>query len=108
MVNMTKPVKKKYIVFSKVKGNTESPSEDWLQVDTVMQKYLYWRVSITGESLFKPAGDLAVDLAPLSIQECSSEDLSVCLSKFKKKKIRSRIVSMKKNTFQEPGFQKKS
>ena len=45
-----------------------------------MQKYLYWRVSITGESLFKPAGDLAVDLAPLSIQECSSEDLSVCLS----------------------------
>lgn len=54
----------KYIVFSKVKGNTESPSEDWLQVDTVNAEVSVLRVSITGESLFKPAGDLAVDLAP--------------------------------------------
>ena len=64
-----------------------------------MQKYLYWRVSITGESLFKPAGDLAVDLAPLSIQECSSEDLSVCLSKFKKKEDKIKNSLNEKNTF---------
>lgn len=72
-----------------------------------MQKYLHWRASITEESLFQPAGDLAVaSLAPLSIQECSSEDLSVCLSKFKKKERRSRIFSMKIILFRSQDFRK--
>lgn len=65
-----------------------------------MQKYLHWRASITGESLFQPAGDLAVaSLAPLSIQECSSEDLSVCLSKFKKKGEKIKNILNENNTF---------